>query len=276
MRLFLLTALTMTAFAANSVLNRLALASGDMDVSLFGLIRLASGAVMLAGMVLWQRRGFELGGRVRLWGVAALVAYIFGFSLAYDTLDPGFGALILFAVVQITMFAGAVVSHEIVPRARWAGAALALGGLAWLLSPGGTQSFSAFPILSMIAAGVGWGLYSLVGRGESDPLQATAMNFLLAVPIAVVIWLGVGTNAVTGTGVVWAVISGAVTSGLGYALWYRILPELGASRAAVAQLTVPIIALGGGMLFLGEALTLRFVLAAALVLAGVGLSLRKA
>ena len=276
MHLFLLTTLTMIAFAANSVLNRLALAPGDMDVTLFGVIRLASGAAMLAMLVLGQKRGFALGGAGRVWGVASLLAYIFGFSLAYDTLDPGFGALILFAVVQITMFAGALVSREVVPVMRWLGAALALGGLGWLLAPGGTQSFAAVPILSMIAAGVGWGIYSLLGRGARDPLQATAMNFLLAAPVAVLIWLGVGAHAVTSMGVVWAVISGAITSGLGYALWYRILPELGASRAAVAQLTVPIIALGGGMLFLGEALTMRFVLAALLVIAGVILSLRKA
>lgn len=275
MRLFLLTTLTMIAFAANSVLNRLALATGEMDVALFGVIRLASGAATLAALVLWQRRGFALGGAGRLWGVASLLAYIFGFSLAYDTLDPGFGALILFAVVQITMFAGALMSREAVPVMRWVGAALALGGLAWLLAPGGAQSMAALPILSMIAAGVGWGIYSLLGRGARDPLQATAMNFLVATPVALLIWLGVGANAVTPMGILWAVISGAITSGLGYALWYRILPELGASRAAVAQLTVPIIALGGGMLFLGEALTMRFVLAAALVIAGVVLSLRK-
>lgn len=275
MRLFLLTTLTMIAFAANSVLNRLALATGEMDVALFGVIRLASGAATLAALVLWQRRGFALGGAGRLWGVVSLLAYIFGFSLAYDTLDPGFGALILFAVVQITMFAGALVSREAVPVMRWVGAALALGGLAWLLAPGGAQSMAALPILSMIAAGVGWGIYSLLGRGARDPLQATAMNFLVAAPVALLIWLGVGANAVTPMGILWAVISGAITSGLGYAMWYRILPELGASRAAVAQLTVPIIALGGGMLFLGEALTMQFVLAAALVIAGVVLSLRK-
>lgn len=275
MRLFLLTTLTMIAFAANSVLNRLALATGEMDVALFGVIRLASGAATLAALVLWQRRGFALGGAGRLWGVVSLLAYIFGFSLAYDTLDPGFGALILFAVVQITMFAGALVSREAVPVMRWVGTALALGGLAWLLAPGGAQSMAALPILSMIAAGVGWGIYSLLGRGARDPLQATAMNFLVAAPVALLIWLGVGANAVTPMGILWAVISGAITSGLGYAMWYRILPELGASRAAVAQLTVPIIALGGGMLFLGEALTMQFVLAAALVIAGVVLSLRK-
>lgn len=275
MRLFLLTTLTMIAFAANSVLNRLALETGEMDVMLFGVIRLASGALMLAALVTVQGRGFALEGRGRLWGVSALLAYIFGFSLAYDTLDPGFGALILFAVVQVTMFAGALASREMVPPMRWIGAALALAGLGWLLAPGGTQSFAALPTLSMIAAGVGWGIYSLLGRGARDPLQATAMNFVLAAPVALVIWVAAGTTAVMPMGVVWAVISGTVTSGLGYALWYRILPDLGASRAAVAQLTVPLIALGGGMVLLGEVLTLRFAMAACLVILGVVLSLRQ-
>ena len=271
MRLFLLTTLTMIAFAANSVLNRLALAPGDMDVSLFGVIRLASGAGMLAMLVLWQKQGFALGGAGRVWGVASLLAYIFGFSLAYDTLDPGFGALILFAVVQITMFAGALVSREVVPVMRWLGAGLALGGLGWLLAPGGTQSFAALPILSMIAAGVGWGIYSLLGRGARDPLQATAMNFLLAAPVALVIWVGVGTNAATSMGVVWAVISGAVTSGLGYALWYSLLPRLGATNAALAQLSVPVIAIALGAVLLDESVTAQTVVAAALVLGGIAI-----
>lgn len=275
MRLFLLTTLTMVAFAANSVLNRLALAPGEMDVTLFGVIRLASGAAMLSGLVMWQRRGFALGGLDRVWGVLSLLAYIFGFSMAYDTLDPGFGALILFAVVQVTMFAGAVASREDIPATRWIGALLALGGLAWLLAPTGGGRIAIWPVLAMVAAGIGWGFYSLLGRGVGDPLQSTAMNFLVATPAALVIWLFLGEPSATGMAIFWAMVSGAITSGLGYALWYRILPDLGASRAAVAQLSVPIFALGGGMLFLGEALTLRFLLAALLVIAGVMLSLRK-
>ena len=273
MRLFLMTTLTMIAFAANSVLNRLALAPGDMDGVLFGAVRLVSGAVVLAGLVLWQGRGFALGGAPRLWGVAALLAYIFGFSLAYGSLDPGFGALILFAVVQITMFAGALASREVVPPLRWLGAALALGGLGFLLAPGGAGQLALLPVLAMVAAGLGWGLYSLLGRAERDPLQATMMNFVLSVPFAAVIWVLMGEGRASGAGLVCAVLSGAVTSGLGYALWYRLLPALGASRAAVSQLSVPILALGGGMLFLNEALTLRFMIAACLVMAGVLLSL---
>ena len=136
MRLILLTIITMIAFAANSVLNRMALAPGDMDVVSFGVIRLVSGALALAVLVFWQGRGFAFGGAVRFWAVGALLAYLFGFSLAYDALDPGFGALILFGVVQVTMFAGSLMSREDVPKTRWAGAVLAMSGLGWLLWPG--------------------------------------------------------------------------------------------------------------------------------------------
>ncbi len=276
MRLILLSSLTMIAFAANSVLNRMALAPGDMDVMSFGVIRLVSGALALTILVVWQRRGFALGGAVRFWAVGALLAYLFGFSLAYEALDPGFGALILFGVVQVTMFAGAFVSREIMPMTRWVGAALAMAGLAWLLWPGsGGAPASGLHVAAMALAGVSWGLYSLFGRGAGDPLQATAMNFLLAAPIGIAMLAFAGQLSAPLTGVALAVISGVVTSGLGYALWYRILPELGASRAAVAQLSVPVIALAGGMVFLGEELSLRFALAATLVISGVIVSLRK-
>jgi len=276
MRLFLLTTLTMIAFASNSVLNRLALASGDMQADTFGTIRLVSGAAILSILVLWQKRGFAIGGWARLAAVLALLAYIFGFSAAYAELAPGFGALILFSVVQVTMFAGAVLSQDDVPRQRWLGAGLALAGLAWLLWPSGNLSFSWPHIAAMAFAGAGWGVYSLLGRGAKDPLQATAMNFLLAAPVAAVVLLaGGGIGALPVMSVAWAVLSGAVMSGLGYALWYHILPMLGATRAAVAQLTVPVIALAGGWAFLGEVLSLRFAMASVLIMAGVLVSLRQ-
>lgn len=270
MRLFILTAITMTAFAANSVLNRAAVAEAGMDAVSFGVIRLLSGALALAILVAWQKRGFSVGGLGRGVAVAGLLAYIFGFSLAYRALDAGLGALILFGVVQVTMFGGAVASGETMPRARWLGAVLALAGLVWLLWP--TQGFtvSLVHVLAMFTAGIGWGIYSLQGRRERDATQATAMNFILAALVAVVVGLLWGLEmALPAYGVVLAVISGVVTSGLGYALWYAVLPELGASRAAVAQLSVPVIAMAGGMVFLGEPVTGRFLGAAGLVIAGV-------
>ncbi|MBO9402401.1 DMT family transporter [Shimia sp. R9_3] len=283
MRLLLLTAITMTAFAANSVLNRAAVGGLGMDAMSFGVIRLVSGALALAALIAWQKRGFAIGGVGRGVAVAGLLAYIFGFSLAYRGLDAGLGALILFGVVQITMFGGAVVAREDMPMTRWLGAGLALAGLVWLLAPGSGGAVSVAHAAAMAAAGLGWGIYSLQGRRESDATQATAMNFILAAPVAVLLsWalageivIG-GAAALSGQGVALAVVSGVITSGLGYALWYAILPGLGASRAAVAQLTVPVIAMAGGMAFLAEPLTLRFVGAAVLVIGGVLVSMRKA
>lgn len=277
MRLFLLTALTMIAFAANSVLNRVALADGDMEAALFGVIRLVSGALMLGVLLVLRGNRGSLKLRKSVVPVAALLAYIFGFSAAYGALDPGFGALVLFSVVQVTMFAGAVLAREYVPPGRWAGAVLALAGLAWLLWPDGEMVFSLPHVGAMSAAGIGWGVYSLFGRAAKDPLQATAMNFTLAAMVGGLGLFGVGVSGnapVQGVGL--AVVSGALTSGLGYALWYQVLPTLGAARAAVAQLSVPVIALAGGAVFAGEVLTVRFLLASALVMAGVLVSLRRA
>ena len=276
MRLFLLTTLTMVAFAANSVLNRVALADGDMEATLFGVIRLVSGALMLGLLLFLRGKGIALKLRQTVFPVLALLAYIFGFSAAYGALDPGFGALVLFSIVQVTMFAGALLAREHVPAGRWAGAVLALAGLAWLLWPNGEIAFSLPHVAVMALAGIGWGIYSLLGRTAKDPLGATAMNFILAALVGLV-WLGISGahDAVTMPAVALAVVSGALTSGLGYALWYQLLPALGAARAAVAQLSVPVIALAGGALFAGEALTMRFLLASALVMAGVLVSLRR-
>ena len=274
MRLFLLTALTMVAFAANSILNRMALAGGHIGPTDFGTIRLFAGAVMLAGLCVILRGGLRLGGPARAAGMLALLVYMYGFSLAYGALDAGLGALILFGTVQVTMFAGGLMAREAMPPRRWIGAALALAGLAWLLWPAGPVQVSVRHGLFMAAAGVGWGIYSLAGRRADDALQATAANFILATPVGVVIGLAlpVGAIDVTMPGVALAVLSGAVTSGMGYALWYGILPRLDASVAAVAQLTVPVIAIAGGMIFLGETLETNTVLASALVLGGVAVS----
>ena len=272
MRLFLLTALAMLAFAANSVLNRMAVGAGQIDPVVFAAVRLAAGAAMLALLLALRQGVVWPGWRGRLPGVAGLLVYLFGFSAAYLALDAGTGALILFGVVQVTMFAGAFLAREAVPWQRMAGAGLALAGLAVLLAPAGG---ALGPELLMAAAGVGWGIYSLAGRGQSDALAATGWNFLLALPFGlVVLLLWPGTWSAGGAGL--AVLSGAVTSGLGYALWYRVVPKLGAGRAAVAQLAVPLLASGGGMLLLAEGPGPWFWPASALVLGGVGLGLLRA
>jgi len=274
MRLFLLTALTMVAFAANSILNRLALAGGHIGAAQFGTIRLMAGAMMLAALCLALRGRLRLAGPGRAIGVAALLVYIYGFSLAYDTLDAGLGALILFGMVQVTMFIGGLIGRERMPLRRWLGAALALVGLGWLLWPAAMPQVTPVSGAMMALAGIGWGIYSLAGRRSRDALEATAANFLLAVPAGAVIALGLPgpAVAVTTTGVALAVVSGALTSGLGYALWYALVRELAASVAAVAQLTAPVIAMAGGALLLGERPGLETLLASALVLGGVAVS----
>ncbi len=274
MRLFLLTALTMVAFASNSILNRMALAGGHIGAAEFGTIRLFAGAAMLAALCLMLRGGVRLGGPARTVGVLSLLVYMYGFSTAYNALDAGLGALILFGVVQITMFAGGLVAREPTPPRRWFGAVAAFVGLVWLLWPTAAATVSILHGLLMAAAGIGWGIYSLVGRRSRDALQATAANFILAAPLGLLLTaaLPASSAAITLPGVTLAVISGAVTSGLGYALWYSVLPRLAASVAAVAQLTGPVIVILAGVVLLGEAVTARIVLGSALVLGGVAIS----
>ena len=272
MRLFLLTCLTMFAFAANSVLNRLALAGGEIGPAAFGVIRVLSAAVVL--LLLMQVRGQKPGrpNRRHLVSVLALVAYITGFSFAYVTLDAGIGALILFGGVQVTMFGGALMRGETVSGAGWFGALLAFGGLVYLLAP---SDFAPDPVgaILMGLAALGWGVYSLIGRKAALPINATGENFLFAFPLVLLVWLIVPEAIVlTPYGVLLAMTSGMITSGLGYALWYSVLPRLDTALAAVAQLTVPVIAVAGGVLFLGEGVSMRFILAAGLVLGGVAVS----
>ena len=266
MRLFALAALVMAAFAANSLLNRWAVGGGLIGAMPFALVRVLAGAAVLA---LLAR---ALPDRRNLGPALALSAYLIGFSLAYEALDAGIGALILFACVQVTMLAGARLAGEALPARRLAGAGLALAGLAALQVPGTGAVPAPGPALLMAGAGVAWGLYSLAGRGAASPLRATAANFLLAVPVVALATVPSGLGAPTGGGVVLAVVAGAVTAGLGYALWYRILPGLGAARAAVAQLSVPVIALAGGAALLAEVPAWPALAASGVVLAGVALA----
>ena len=216
MRLFLFTSLTMVAFASNSILNRVGIVNGDMDATSFGILRLVAGAVMLALLVTWRSGALSFGGDRRWVGVAALLTYTFSFSWAYESLDAGLGALILFGMVQITMFGGALITGERPGLQRWSGAGLAFGGLVWLLWPGSATAPSFAHALSMALSGIAWGVYSLNGRGGTDPLGATAANFLLAAGIALLIGAGQlvlpwshGLPDATVFGVVIAVLCGA-------------------------------------------------------------------
>lgn len=278
MRLILLTSLTMIAFAANSVLNRLALVDGVMGPAGFAALRLISGAVALSALM-WatnkaphrppQRPGLK--GAI---GAGSLALYVLGFSFAYVSLPAGIGALILFGGVQITMFTGAVILREPIPPQRIFGAALAFGGLIWLLWPSGGTAPPLAGSLLMTAAALGWGIYSLLGRGAQDALASSTLNFTLAIPLGLLVY-ALKPDQITGYGAFLAILSGGITSGLGYALWYRILPQLGATRAAVAQLSVPLIAMAGGVVFLSEAVSLRFAIASLMVMAGVWVSMRR-
>lgn len=273
MRLIILVSIAMLAFAANSILNRMALAESEAGAASFAALRLLSGALMLVAIV--QMRGQAHWRLTNVAGPLSLLAYVMGFSFAYLSLDAGLGALILFGGVQITMFAGALLRGESVPTMRWIGAGFAFAGLSFLMWPNGTAPVPLLGAGLMLGAALGWGIYSLLGAGAADPLGATARNFLWATPLGLLpaffMWDGMSP-----IGALLAVLSGAVTSGLGYALWYRVLPELPASVAAVAQLTVPVIALAGGIVFIGEEMTWRFLVAALMVLGGVVLSLYRA
>ncbi len=242
-----ITSLVMAAFAANSVLARLALQSTEIDAVTFTAVRLAAGAAVLA-LVLLARGGR---GRAGSWAsAAALFAYAAAFSLAYRSLAAGTGALLLFGAVQLTMIGWGRVQGDRLRPVQSLGVAAALGGLIMLVAPGVT----APPVgaaLTMAASGVAWGAYSLRGRGQSDPIAATAGNFVRSVPLAaalVAVALMREEVVLDPAGVGWAVLSGAVTSGLGYVAWYAVLPSLRAASAATVQLSVPILAALGGVL----------------------------
>jgi drug/metabolite transporter (DMT)-like permease len=209
----------------------------------------------------------------RVAGAAALAIYMIGFSWAYITLDAGLGALILFGVLQIVVFGWAVIEGGVIPLLRWIGAAIALTGLCVLLWPSGDAAVPLGGAISMTIAGIAWAAYTLLGRAESDPLGSTAGNFLLCLPLvaAAMVWVGIGTMPLGG--IVTAIIAGAITSGVGYAMWYHALPFLPTTIAGIAQLSVPVIAVTAGVVFLSEPLTLRLLIAGALVLGGIAVSL---
>lgn len=266
------TAAAMLAFAANSLLCRLALLQGGIDPASFGALRIASGAIALA-LIVRRRAGGAKETSGDWLSAAMLFAYVAFFSFAYVSLAAGSGALILFGAVQLTMFGAALRAGErFAPRAC-AGLALAALGLVYLVLPG----VSAPPLIgaaSMALAGAAWGVYSLRGRGAVDPLGATAGNFLRAAPLALVSWLPfVGVAHANVKGIVFAIVSGAVTSGVGYAIWYAALRELSAMRAATVQLSVPPITAFGAVLFLAEPLSLRLGAASVAILGGIALVL---
>ena len=268
LRLTLTTSAVMVAFAANSLLCREALASGSLGASSFTLVRLACGAVCLWILARLRSRDGSVGGD---WlSAAALFGYAAAFSFAYISLSAGTGALLLFAAVQITMIAYGLWCGERLTPLQIVGAVAAVGGLVWLVLPG-VEAPEPLGALLMLTAGASWGVYSLRGRDAQDPTATTAGNFIRALPFAVALFLLTGgrQEVWTPAGLIYAAASGALASGLGYALWYTVLPNLKATTAATLQLSVPILAALGGVLLLSEALTLRFGTASLAVLGGI-------
>lgn len=260
----------MVAFAGNALLCRVALSTTGIDAASFTTIRILSGAIALAVILLLKGRGTRpVGGN---WlSAMALFGYAAGFSFAYLSLSAATGALLLFGAVQCTMIGYGLIKGERMTLMQTTGTLIAVAGLIGLLLPG----LSAPPIINamlMLGAGVSWGIYSLRGRGVSDATRETAGNFVRAVPFALLVSIVSFQSAeIDPFGAGLAVASGAVTSGLGYAIWYYVLPELTATSAAIVQLTVPALAAAGGVAFLSEPVTLRLGLASVAILGGVAI-----
>lgn len=265
-----LTIIAMIAFAANSLLCRMAIGAHTIDPGTFAAVRIVAGALTLCAIMAVRGHRTLLDGADWRTG-AMLFVYVAFFTFAYRSLSAGTGALILFGAVQITMFTAALRGGERFSAVSWAGLALAIAGLIYLVSPGVTAP-DALGAAMMAIAGVGWGFYSLLGRGARDPLTATTNAFVLCAPAIVAVSLVsdvISGASVTSYGLALAIASGAIASGCGYVVWYAALPGLGAARAATVQLSVPVIAAFGGVVLIGEPVTTRLVLAAAATLGGV-------
>jgi len=265
-----LTGLALVAFAANSLLCRMALGGELIDPVSFTTLRLLSGAIILVPVSQLVAEPRPASEKIGSWGSGlALFGYAILFSLAYGSLDTGMGALILFGTVQATMIGLGLKSGERPDPVEWVGLVVALGGLLYLVSPG-ISAPDPLGALLMFAAGFAWGVYSLRGKGTATPVWATTGNFVRTVPMAAVASLvALSWVHVERAGIVLAVASGALTSGLGYVLWYRAIRDLTTIRAAMVQLLVPVLAAFGGVVFLVEQVSLRLVVASTLILGGV-------
>ncbi len=272
---YLLTALAMLAFAANSIFCRMALGEESIDAASFTAIRLLSGAVTLGIILLYRDRGLKRE-KINLVSAFMLFVYAICFSFSYVELSTGTGALILFGTVQLTMILYGLLKGERPGYLAWAGIIFAAGGLVYLLMP----SVSAPPFFSaalMMVAGLAWGVYSLRGKGASNPVTTTGWNFIATMPLVLLTYLIFQADASVSTkGVMLAVLSGALASGVGYAIWYSALPGLTPTRAATVQLSVPVIAALGGVIFMAEPVSVRLVVASVVVLGGVYMTIRPA
>lgn len=268
-----LTLLALIAFASNSILTRLALGTGAMDAASFTTVRLAAGAVVLLAIVRAQARAAPGAGGRGVLGPLALFAYAAPFTFAYVRIGAATGALLLFGSVQITMIGWGIASGER-PRVRsWIGIAAAAAGLAWLVLPSLRRPDPVGSAL-MVVAGCAWGVYSLAGKKATNALAANARSFAWAVPLALLLnVIAASSVSVTARGLVLAAVSGGVTSGVGYAIWYRALRGLTATQAGIVQLSVPVIAAAGAVAFLHESVSPRLAVSGAAVIGGLALVL---
>lgn len=270
---YLLTGLAMVAFAANSILCRMALGDSTIDAASFTSIRLLSGAIMLAFILVYRNRGLI---KKNINPVSTLMLFLYAicFSFSYIKLSTGTGALILFGTVQITMILFGLLKGERHGKLVWIGIIAAFGGLVYLLAP----SVSAPPLISallMISAGVAWGIYSIRGKKSKSPLASTGWNFIGTIPLVLLTSLLFHSEIyLTASGVMLAILSGALASGIGYVVWYSVLPHLTPTNAASVQLSVPVIAAFGGVILLAEPVSLRLVIASFIVLGGIYLTIR--
>jgi len=277
-RVVFLAFVAMSAFAANSVLARLALVDGESGPTSFTLLRILSGAALLALLVTWSpaaRHPPDWLGKGNWTSSAMLVTYAAAFSFAYVSLGAALGALVLFAVVQIVIFAASWRSGERPSPATWWGLALAALGLVVLAAPG-VSAPNLGGVFLMCLAGAAWGVYTLRGRGVSRPLDATASNFVRGVPLSLIVLLPAAalhseTIHLTWVGAGYAVLSGSVASGLGYAIWYAVVPLLTRAQSGIIQLSPAPLAAMGGLLLIGESITVRVLTASVLILGGVAL-----
>ena len=270
-RTFCLSGIALGAFAANSVLCRLALGEGSIDAAGFTVIRLVSGAVVLLGIL--KLSGGQSGPPSKgSWSAASMLfIYAGSFSFAYISLDTGTGALILFGAVQLTMISAAMFSGDRLHLSEWAGVALAFTGFVYLVLPSATTP-SFFGFILMAVGGVAWGLYTLMGKSSANPLSDTAYNFTRSLPLVLVMGLFfLQDSHLSSKGILLAVLSGAIASGIGYTVWYMALRGLSATLAAVSQLSVPVIAAVGGVVFSSETISFRFILSSAMILGGIAL-----
>lgn len=269
MKTTLLTIFALLAFAGNSILCRYALKDEIIDASSFTAIRLASGTFFLIVLLLFKAKG-QFDYKAGSWSSSLfLFIYSVAFSFAYINLDTGTGALILFAFVQVTMIVTNLLKGNKLLIIEWAGLFVAFSGLSFLLLPSATAP-SLFGFIVMAISGIAWGFYSLAGKGSLNPILQTANNFLRTIPFVILLVLFCLDSAkVSNEGILLAIVSGAITSGLGYAVWYAALNGLTITQAAILQLTVPIIAAFGGVLFSNEVISRQLIISSSLVLGGV-------